>query len=194
MSGLPDKSELLAEIEKYRTLTRARPPGVKIEPVGPGEESVWDFPRPPEVQEVSQTLRVEFAGERVAETAKGLRVVETSGAPVYYFPPSDVAKELLSPVERKTSLCEWKGVAVYYDVVVGAARAREAAFAYPDPLEDLSMGYDRLAGFIAFYASRMDACFIGETRATPQPGGFYAGWVTPRLKGPIKGEPGSEGW
>ncbi|MEL6366320.1 MAG: DUF427 domain-containing protein [Pseudomonadota bacterium] len=165
-----------------------------MEPVGPGEESVWDFPRPPRVEAVEEALCVEFARETIAETARGLRVVETSGAPVYYFPPSDVMDGVLRTVEGAHSVCEWKGVATYFDLVVGGRVSKKAAFTYPDPLDDLGEGYERLAGLIAFYANRVDAAWVGETRATPQPGGFYAGWVTPRLKGPIKGEPGSEGW
>jgi len=189
---IPSKREIAAEVATYRGVARARPR--EIEPAGPGEESVWDFPRPPRVEVVAERLRVEFAGATVAETTRGLRVVETAGAPVYYYPPSDVADGVLRTVEGAHSVCEWKGVATYFDLVVRGRVSGQAAFTYPDPLDDLGEGYERIAGFVAFYAGRIDAAWIGGTRASPQPGGFYAGWATPRLKGPIKGEPGSEGW
>ncbi len=91
-------------------------------------------------------------------------------------------------------MCEWKGVAVHFDIAMPGGTVRDGAFTYPDPFDDLGQGYDRIAGWIAFYASRLDGCFIGTERVTPQPGGFYAGWVTQDLTGPIKGEPGSGGW
>ena len=192
--GPPRKDDLLQLAKRHRALMGARTPPVTPEPVGPGEESVWDFPRPPAVEEVAAPLRVEFAGRVVAETRRGRRVVETAGAPVYLFPPTDVATELLEPRPDAWSVCEWKGVATYFDLVVGARRSRNAAFTYADPFDDLGRGYGAIAGWYAFYAARIDAAFVGDEPVRPQPGGFYAGWVTPSLRGPIKGEPGSEGW
>jgi len=160
----------------------------RIEP-GPGQESVWDYPRPPRVERVLKRLRVVFAGKTIADTRDGARVIETAGAPVYFFPRADVDMSCLSPTPH-TTLCEWKGRASYLDVIVGDRRAERAAFTYPDPPER----YESIRDWIAFYASPMDACFVGEERAEPQPGGFYAGWVTSDIVGPIKGEPGSGGW
>ncbi|MEO1175060.1 MAG: DUF427 domain-containing protein [Myxococcota bacterium] len=170
-----------------------------MEPVGPGEESVWDYPRPPEIRAAEGPLRVIFAGETVAETSRGLRVCETAGAPVYFFPPEDVSDGVLSPAPGG-SVCEWKGLAAYFDVTVGGKVSKEAAFTYPDPFDDLraaagdARDFSRLAGWIAFYASRVDAAWIGDTQVAPQPGGFYAGWVAPWLRGPIKGSPGTGHW
>lgn len=197
------KAALIKTMAAYRG-ERPFPEGVTRETPGPGAESVWDFPRPPAVQEVAHRLRVVFAGETVAETTRGLRVVETAGAPVYFFPPADVASERLQQVGAEPSICEWKGVAAYFDLVVGARRSQNAAFCYPDPFDDLSQDdlgqddpardYRRIAGWAAFYANRVDAAFVGDEQATPQPGRFYAGWVTRGLCGPIKGTPGSERW
>ncbi len=187
-------SALLAQIKAARGAWGGRPTGVAIEPVGPGEESVWDFPRPPEVQDVEEPLEVSFAGRTAARTERGRRVVETAGAPVYFFPPEDVDAAALRPSEIRATLCEWKGAAVYFDLVVGDRVSRQAAFAYPEPLDDLGQGYSRIAGWIAFYAGRVDRAMIGDAVAAPQPGGYYAGWVAPNLRGPIKGAPGSEGW
>lgn len=191
---LPDKSTLLADIQKHRILDRERPAELAIEAVGPGEESVWDFPRPPRVETVAASLRVVFAGQTVAETARGLRVLETAGAPVYYFPPGDVEAATLQPAAGDWTLCEWKGVAVYFDLAIGDQRSARAAFAYPDPLDDLGQGYERLRDYVAFYPSRVDAAFIGDEQIAAQPGAYYAGWVTRALRGPIKGVHGSSHW
>ncbi|MHA7872467.1 MAG: DUF427 domain-containing protein [Hyphococcus sp.] len=193
MSALPDKEKLLREVQPYRGNWAPRPAGLTPEPAGPDEESVWDYPRPPEVRPAKARARVVFAGETVADSDKALRIVETAGAPVYYFPPEDVIQAAFRET-RQLSVCEWKGAAIYYDLVAGNARAAHAAFAYPDPLDDLGMGYARIAGWYAFYAGRVDACYVGDEKATPQPGGLYAGWVTQDIKGPIKGGPGTEHW
>lgn len=158
-------------------------------PAGPGDESVWDYPRPPRLEPVPQRLRVVFAGETLAETLAGYRVLETSHPPTYYFPPSDVAATLLGSA-RRAGLCEWKGRAVLHDVVAGTRCAEGAAWAYPDP----TPGFRAIAGYLAFYAGPMDACLVGDVRAEPQPGGFYGGWITPGIVGPFKGGPGTMGW
>lgn len=190
---LPDKERLLRLAKNHRGgWNPAFRPATARAP-GPGEESVWDFPRPPRVEDVRQPLAVVFAGRTIARTTRGKRVLETAGAPVYHFPPEDVATETLVPLEKAT-VCEWKGAAVYFDVVVGDRRAREAAYCYPDPFDDLPENYRQIAGWYAFYANRVDAAYVGDERASPQPGGYYSGWVTSTLVGPIKGEPGTEGW
>lgn len=191
--GLPSHEEILRAVARYRSVGRGRPPAGAIEKPGPGQESVWDFPRPPEVQDVAARLRVEWQGETIADTQAGRRIVETAGAPVYYFPPQDVFQDFLVESGHVT-FCEWKGAAVHYDLRAGEARSAQAAFAYPDPLRDLGRGYEQVAGWFGFYAQRVDRVFVGEEEASPQPGGYYAGWVTSALTGPIKGGPGSQGW
>lgn len=161
--------------------------------MGPGQESVWDFPRPPAVEPVAERARVIVACRTVADTFGAMRILETASAPVIAFPPGDVAMECLRPTGR-LSVCEWKGAAVYFDVVAGDAVAREAAYAYPDPFDDLAEGYAAIAHYVSFYPGRVDEAWLGEDRVEPQPGGYYAGWVTPRLVGPIKGAPGTESW
>jgi len=193
MTMIPSKEWLLARVGPSRRAFDAAARPAHIEKPGPGQESVWDFPRPPAVEPVRERLRVEFSGKIVADTMRGKRVIETAGAPVYHFPPQDVATEHLVPNDRVT-VCEWKGAATYFDLVVGDRRSENAAYTYPDPLDDLGQGYAAIAGWIVFYANRVDAVFVGDEEASPQPGGYYAGWVTSRLVGPIKGEPGSEGW
>ncbi len=161
----------------------------RIEP-GPGQESVWDYPRPPRVEAVTKTLKVIFDDTVIAETQRGKRVVETAGAPVYYFPPEDVRMEFLRLSRKNGSLCEWKGWADYYDILINERKAAGAAWTYADP----NPGYESIRGFLAFYANKVDACYVDQELARPQPGGFYGGWVTDAIVGPIKGEPGSEYW
>ena len=157
---------------------------------GPGQESVWDYPRPPRLELVAKRLRVVLAGRVVAETTRGHRVLETSHPPVYYFPIVDVdADGCLSAIADRT-VCEWKGAARYFDVTAGQTVRRRAAWAYPDPTADMAA----IADAVAFYAALMDECTVDGQVVTPQPGGFYGGWITPDLAGPFKGGPGSAGW
>ncbi|GJE17157.1 DUF427 domain-containing protein [Methylobacterium marchantiae] len=158
-------------------------------PHGPDQESVWDYPRPPRLERVAARLRVIFAGTIIADTVSGYRVLETSHPPTYYFPPGDVADGALGPA-RMAGMCEWKGRAVLHDLQVGGLRVEGAAWAYPRPTQD----FQAIAGFLAFYAGAMEACFVGDVKAEPQPGGFYGGWITPEIVGPFKGGPGTMGW
>lgn len=173
--------------EKYRTFARERPD--HIVPPGPGQESVWDYPRPPRVEAVSKRVRVVFGGVTLADSTRALRVCETSSPPVYYIPQADIRMEFVEP-SRRTSFCEWKGVACYWSVRAGGRAAEDAAWSYPRP----DPGYEAIRDHLAFYAGRMDACWVGDDRVTPQPGRYYGGWVTPDLVGPFKGAPGTEGW
>jgi uncharacterized protein (DUF427 family) len=156
---------------------------------GPGRESVWDYPRPPVVEPVSARLRVEFAGITLAETTNGMRLLETSNPPVYYFPVDDVRTEFLTLMAHHT-LCEWEGGASYWTVSVRGREQEAVAWSYEEPDE----GFQVLRGRFAFYAGRVDACFAGDERVIPQPGDYYGGWVTKNIVGPFKGELGSERW
>lgn len=152
-------------------------------------ESVWDYPRPPRVEPARHPVRVEFAGQVVAASERALRVLETSHPPVYYLPPEDVRQQFLEPSTR-SSHCEFKGGARYHGLRVGDRVSRDAAWSYPDP----APGFEALRGHLAFYASRVDACYVGEERVQPQEGDFYGGWITSDLVGPFKGGPGTVGW
>jgi uncharacterized protein (DUF427 family) len=152
-------------------------------------ESVWDYPRPPRLEPVARRIRVVFGGETIADTVAAYRVLETSHPPNYYLPPSDIDAGSLVRT-RGSSFCEWKGSAHYYDVVVGTAVAPEAAWGYDRP----TRAYAVIAGFVAFYPGRMDACFVDDEQVEAQPGGFYGGWITTDLVGPFKGGPGTQRW
>ena len=156
---------------------------------GPGQESVWDYPRPPRIEPVTARLAIVLGGETIAATTRGRRVLETSHPPNYYFPLADVAPGVLQRSSGR-SFCEFKGRAHYYAVRGGGRIETDAAWGYERP----SPGYEALAGTVAFYAGRADACFVDGERVTPQPGGFYGGWITATVTGPFKGDPGTEGW
>ena len=136
----------------------------RIEP-GPGQESVWDYPRPPRLDRSSKRVRVVFNGVTIADTTRGLRVLETSHPPNYYFPPDDVADGALVRA-KGASFCEWKGRAHYYSVTVDHRVVNEGAWGYDAP----SPAFAAIRGFVAFYAGRMDACTVdGEARPTSSP-------------------------
>jgi uncharacterized protein (DUF427 family) len=159
------------------------------EPVGPGQESAWNYPRPPRLEPVSDRLTVTLGGVVIADTTHGLRVLETSHPPNYYFPPADVVPGALEDVEG-ASFCEWKGQAHYFTVLGGDRDEVGAAWAYARP----SPAFAALRDHVAFYAGRMDSCTVDGEVVVPQPGGFYGGWITTRVVGPFKGGPGSRGW
>ena len=160
----------------------------RIEP-GPGQESVWDYPRPPRLERSSRHVVVEFNGQKVADTQSAFRVCETSGPPVYYLPPASVRLDVLQPAPG-TTLCEWKGTATYYDLVAGGRRSERAAWSYANP----EPGYAALKDSIAFFPGRVDACFLDGELVQPQPGDYYGGWITREIVGPFKGGPGTLHW
>lgn len=163
-------------------------PDRRIEP-GPGQESVWDYPRPPALEDVDARIRVVFGGNVIAETTRAKRVLETSHPPVYYIPPQDIRMEHLEPAPR-TSMCEWKGRARYFTVEAGGQRAEHAAWTYPDP----TPRFATLQDYVAFYPSQMDECWVGNEQAEAQAGDFYGGWITSAIVGPFKGSPGTLDW
>lgn len=152
-------------------------------------ESVWDYPRPPRLEAVHQRLIVIFGGKLIADTLAGYRVLEKSYPPTYYFPPSHVAMDLLHKASG-TSLCEYKGIAEYLSVCEGQRISERAAWSYSQPTEP----FTAIAGYIAFYPSRVEACFVGERKVVAQQGDFYGGWITSDIRGPFKGGPGTWGW
>lgn len=159
------------------------------EPTGPGEESVWDYPRPPRLEPTGELVEVVLGGQVVARTTDAVRVLETSHPPTYYLPRAAYAEGVLEPV-RGWTFCEWKGDATYFDLVAGDRRASRAAWTYPDP----SPGMEAIRDHVAVMPSLVDECRVDGERVTPQAGGFYGGWITSRVRGPFKGEPGTAGW
>ena len=160
-------------------------------PIAParGQESVWDYPRPPRVEQVAERVTIRLGGEVIADTRAAVRVLETSHPPVYYLPIADFAPGALTD-SPGSSFCEFKGVARYFDVQGGGIVREGTAWNYPQP----SPGFEALVDRVAVYAAPMDECTVGGEIVVPQPGGFYGGWVTSSIVGPFKGVPGSMGW
>jgi uncharacterized protein (DUF427 family) len=136
-------------------------------------ESVWDYPRPPRLEPVARRLRVEHRGVTVADAGTGWRVLETSHPPVFYLPPAAVRTDLLVASDRRT-VCEFKGVAHYWDLVLPDLRVPDVAWSYPEP----TPSYVDIAGALAFYAGKVDRCLVDDEEVTPQASDFYGGWVT----------------
>ena len=176
-------------LERERELWRHSRRPSHIEVPGPGQRSVWDFPRPPAVERVLERVTVTFAGRRIADTEHCLRLCETASPPSYYIPRADIAMDHLRRCAG-SSHCEWKGRASYFDLVVDGRVSRQAAWSY----EQIAGEYRVLLDHLAFYVSRTDRCTVGDDVATAQPGGFYGGWITSELTGPWKGGAGTVGW
>jgi uncharacterized protein (DUF427 family) len=161
----------------------------KPDPVGPNQESVWSYPRPPIVVPSDRHVVVRFGGIVVCDTRRALRLLETSHPPTWYLPRADFIEGSLRAA-RGSSFCEWKGRASYLDVVAGAHVAAGKAWTYLAPTAPFAVIQDH----VALYAAAMDGCFVDDERVEPQPGGFYGGWITKDVVGPFKGIPGSMGW
>ena len=160
-------------------------PDFAIEPA-PGQESVWDYPRPPLARRCNRRVEVRDGDIVVAATTRSIRLMETASPPTFYIPPDNVAEELLVEVAGN-SVCEWKGAARYWAL----ARNPDVPIAwdYPRPRARFEM----LQNYVSFYPGRI-ACFVDDERVEPQPGRFYGGWITKDVVGPFKGEPGTGHW
>jgi len=163
-----------------------RPPFA--DPVGPGQESVWDYPRPPLVEPVARRVSVLLGGLKLADTQRALAVLETASAPGVYIPREDIRMSRLRSTSARR-LCGWKGEAEYFDVLGAHDVISRAAWSYANPLP----GFDQIAGHISFYPGKVE-CYVEAERVRPQPGGFYGGWVTSDIAGPVKGGSGTAGW
>jgi uncharacterized protein (DUF427 family) len=184
MPDLPDWIRLARQHWHWQGQTR--PPFASAP--GPGQTSVWDFPRPPQVVPDTREVVVIWGDLEVARTRRAVLVLETAHPPTVYVPWRDVAQRLLQPAAG-SSFCEWKGPARYWTLVHGDHSLPRVAWSYPQPLA----GAEALADCVAFYPAALD-CRVDGAAVLPQPGGFYGGWITPELVGPFKGAPGSEAW
>jgi uncharacterized protein (DUF427 family) len=160
----------------------------RIEP-GPGQESVWDYPRPPAVVRFDGEVRIVHDGAVLAATRRAVRVLETSQPPAFYVPADDVAMDRLEASSGR-SVCEWKGVASYWSLQSTSGVVDDVAWSYPQP----AAAFASITGHLAFYAQKLDECWVDGERVAPNPGTFYGGWITSRVVGPFKGGPGTLGW
>ena len=158
------------------------------EPTSAGQESVWSFPRPAVAERTPAHIVIEHRGRRIADSRRTVRTLETSHPPSYYIPLDDIEPDILRRASG-SSLCEWKGAAVYFDVVMGDEVIERVGWSYPTP----TPAFDLLKDHVAFYARPFERCLVDGQIVTPQPGGFYGGWITDGFAGPFKGGPGSAG-
>lgn len=168
------------------TYTGQERPDFAIEPKK-GQRSVWDFPRPPALVAVPKLVEVFHQETLLASTRQAMAVEETASPPTFYLPPAAVQWSHLEEVAGKTSLCEWKGSATYW--ILKDQPQRPVAWSYAKPFPP----FEPLTDYLAFYPQFLQ-CFVNGERVTPQPGGFYAGWITSDIVGPFKGEPGTGHW
>ena len=171
----------------WKHIGRSRPP-FAIEPA-PGQESAWDYPRPPVIADDPREIVVAAHGVEIARTRRAKRVLETASPPTFYLPPEDVRIDLLHRATGR-SFCEWKGAAAYWShVLPDDTRLDSCAWSYETP----TSSFASIRSYLSFYPGRVE-CAVDGVRVQPQPGGFYGGWITPDVVGPFKGEPGTEGW
>lgn len=163
-----------------------RPPFAEVP--GPGQESVWDYPRPPKLSKDNRAVEVKWRGQTIALTKASVRILETASPPTFYVPPEDVKRAFLSRAPG-SSYCEWKGQATYWNVSIDSNTLEKAVWTYEDPNEP----FREIAGYFCFYPGKLE-CYVDNISVKPQPGGFYGGWITPEIVGPVKGEPGTGGW
>lgn len=154
----------------------------------PDEESVWDYPRPPKIVKDSRIVVVKWMNQTIAKTTKSVRVLETASPPTFYLPPDDVKTELFEKAPG-SSYCEWKGRAAYWNISFEGNTLKNSAWSYENPTPP----FKRIAGYFSFYPGKLE-CYVDNIRVKPQPGGFYGGWMTPEITGPVKGESGTGGW
>ena len=165
-------------------------PPVRPTPPGPGQESVWDYPRPPRLERSDRHVQVRVAGGLIADSRRAFRVLETSHPPTWYLPPEDIAPGALRRSASRSTICEWKGAATYWDVVVpDAGMLTAVGWSYPRP----TPGFVPMTDYVSFMPAGLECLVDGEC-VRPQDGGFYGGWITDDVVGPFKGAPGSWGW
>ena len=156
-------------------------------PPAPGQESVWDYPRPPELVPDGRRVEVFYGDQLVALSSSVFRVLETASPPSFYIPPQDVNRELLTSAPGN-SMCEWKGAAKYWGLASNPAMGI-VGWSYPDP----APAFEPIRDFISFYPALL-ACYVSGERVSAQPGQFYGGWITNEIVGPFKGEAGTAHW
>ena len=153
-----------------------------------GQESVWDYPRPPRIEPRPERVMVRLGGQVIADTTDTVRVLETSHPPVYYLPLDAFPAGALVPVGG-TSFCEFKGEARYFDVVAGGKVVPRRV-----DLSGTHPGFEALSTRAALYPGHMDSCEVNGEKVAAQAGDFYGGWITSNIVGPFKGGPGTAGW
>jgi uncharacterized protein (DUF427 family) len=149
------------------------------------------FPRPPLCEPTPRHLEIKWNGHLIADTTSAYWVLETHHPPTYYLPPSSL--KVPTQQNTKSSFCEWKGRATYYDIANPTDPAeivRSRAWSYDAP----TPGFESIRGYLSFYAGPWE-CFVDGEKVEAQPGDFYGGWMTSDVqREAVKGAPGTLFW
>lgn len=151
-------------------------------------ESVWDYPRPPELVPFEGQIKVFDENRLLAKSVAAYRILETSHPPTFYVPPDDVDAALLEPM-LGASYCDWKGPATYYRLRSGDHRIEQVGWSYLAPMS----AFVQIAGYYCFCPRKVN-CFVDGEGVLAQAGEFYGGWITSWVRGPFKGGPGTWSW
>ncbi len=152
-----------------------------------GQESVWDYPRPPKLVRDERLVKVCCEDQIIAKSSSTYRLLETASPPSFYIPPQDVNRKLLR-LAAGASVCEWKGVAQYWELTADPEKGI-VGWSYPAP----KTAYEKIRDYISFYPSTL-ICYVAGEKVKAQSGQFYGGWVTGEIVGPFKGAPGTGHW
>lgn len=154
---------------------------------GPGQESVWDYPRPPRLALDTRLVELYDGDQVVASSSQTYRVLETASPRSFYIPSQDVNWNLLLAAPGR-SVCEWKGVATYWRLQ-SQPEGGVVGWSYPGPTE----AFQPIRNYLSVYPAIL-ACYVAGERVRAQAGRFYGGWITSEIVGPFKGERGTESW
>ena len=159
-----------------------------LEEVLPGQESAWDYPRPPLLAPCQQAIIVRYNEYVISKTHRSFRVLERSHPPCYYIPIEDINMAYLEKCPG-VSYCEWKGECSYYRFRHLDIRIERIGWAYENP----KAAYKELSETIAFYPNKV-RCFVDGAGVGCQEGHYYGGWITGQVVGPFKGGQGTWSW
>jgi uncharacterized protein (DUF427 family) len=172
------------KVWKYRG--QKRPPFAETPEAG--QESVWDYPRPPAIVVDQRRVEVRLGNLIIADSRQNYRILETASPPTFYIPPHGIRLQLLEAFPG-TSVCEWKGVAQYWGLKNCSGSLQAIGWSYPSPAPP----FEAIANYFSFYPGRVE-CYVEGEAVRPQAGEFYGGWITSEIVGPFKGSGDTRHW
>ena len=73
------------------------------DPVRPGQESVWAYPRPPALRLSREPISIVLGGRTICWTDTSWQVLETSHPPTYYLPRSAFVADASASAPKPSS-------------------------------------------------------------------------------------------
>ena len=150
---------------------------------------MWDYPRPPRLEQDARRVRVVLGGEVIADTDRAYRVLRDQ-PPADLLPAARGLRRRGARPGRGLELLRVEGPGRLPRRDRRRAHGGAGGLVLPVPLARFAA----LADHVSLYPGRMDACVVGDERVEAQEGDFYGGWITPEVVGPFKGAPGTWGW